>query len=124
MSRFTRAETEITGKTYRGREIVRLLTPLSYEVGFLGSGMMLAAEAGFECDGVSYPTWLPAWVVNRMPLELMSRSAIVHDKARKDTRYPKLLGDYIFFEAMGVEEVPMFWRVVCTLAVLANVSRY
>ena len=53
----------------------------------------------------------------------IARAAIVHDRMRADTRWPKLLGDYVFFEAMGVDHVPMAWRAACFAAVLLNFRR-
>ena len=52
-----------------------------------------------------------------------ARAAIVHDLMRNDTRWPKLLGDYVFFEAMGVDSVPLGWRLICFAAVLINFRR-
>lgn len=120
MSRFTEAQTELRD------DGILLLTPLAYELFFLGSGMKVEAPAGFWSDGVSLrgPAWFKRWLRTVMPLEKMKRSAVVHDLTRRDTRYPKLLGDYAFWEAMGVDGVGTFWRTVATLGVLTNGSRY
>ncbi len=38
-------------------------------------------------------------------------------------RWPKLLGDYAFFEAMGVDGAPLHKRLICLAAVLFNFNR-
>lgn len=121
MSRFTKAVVVPTGLKIRGRDEILLISDIVYEVGFLGSGLKIRAPAGFTCDGVSY--W-PLWLRHILPIDQMFRSAVIHDLARKDLRYPKLLGDYIFFEAMGVEGVPMLPRLLSTIVVLCNFSRW
>lgn len=125
MSRFTTAVIEKTGRVdNRGRHELICVSPLAYEAFFKGSGWWVEAPAHFLSDGVSYPTWLPGWIVDRMPLDKMLRAAVIHDLMRRELRYPKLLGDYLFFEAMGVEGVGLFWRTVCFVAVLLNTSRH
>lgn len=119
MSRFTDAGWVFTGGTVRGRAVIRLLTPLVYEVDYLGSGWTVTAEAGFECDGPS----VPFWVLPVIPLGRMARASIVHDRIRSDPRRSKFLGDLIFFEAMGVEGAPLFWRWIAFGAALMNFSR-
>jgi hypothetical protein len=119
MSRFTDAAFAFTGKTRRGRPIMRLTTPLAYEVDYLGSGWVVAAPVGFETDGPSVP-W---WAVRLLPVGMMVRASIVHDKLRSEPRRSKLLGDLIFFEAMGVDGVPLFWRLIAFVGVLLNFSR-
>lgn len=119
MSRFTDAETVLYD------DGIRLLTPLAYEMFFLGSGLIVEAPAGFWSDGVSLrgPAWFKAWLRKVMPMERMKRAAVVHDLTRRDRRWGKLQGDYAFWEAMGVDDVPGFWRTAATLVVLINGSR-
>ena len=54
----------------------RLEEPLRYEIGALGSGLVIEVPAGFETDGASIPPplrgLLPAW-------GRYSRAAIIHD---------------------------------------------
>jgi hypothetical protein len=119
MSRFTDAGWVFTGDTVRGRPVIRLLTPLIYEVDYLGSGWLVEAPAGFECDGPSVPIWALPFV----PVGRMARASVVHDRLRADPRRSKFLGDLIFFEAMGVERVPLPWRLLTFAAVLINFSR-
>ncbi len=143
MSRFTEAGWAATGDLKSGRPLYGLTTPLVYEVGFKGSGWEVAAPEGFRTDLASLPI-VPrppvSWrrnallrrvqlVVNRIRRRLrrlarqLVRAAIVHDRLRQDRRWPKLLGDYVFWEAMGVERMALGWRVVCALAVLVNFNR-
>lgn len=119
MSRFTDAAFTWTGETIHGRAEIHLLAGLAYEVGFLGSGWLIEAPAGFRCDGPS----VPGWALRFLPIGRMARASVVHDRMRRDRRWPKLLGDYAFFEAMGVEGVAMHWRLIAFLCVLLNFSR-
>jgi hypothetical protein len=120
MSRFTEAEVELYD------DGILLVTPLAYELLFLGSGLIVWAPAGFWSDGISLrgPAWFKRLLLQIMPVEKMKRPAVVHDLTRKDRRWRKLQSDYAFWEAMGVEGVPAFWRTVATLAVLLNFSRH
>ncbi len=123
MSRFTEAAFRFTGETKNGRPIACLTTDLVYEVGFLGSGWRVTAPAGFCTDLASLPLWLARTAIGQRLGSQLVRSAIVHDQLRQDARWPKLLGDYAFWEAMGVDGVALGWRVVCGLAVLINFRR-
>lgn len=120
MSRFTEAQVEAFD------DGIHLITPLAYELFFLGSGLIIEAPAGFWSDGVSLrgPQWFRRVLRRIMPIDRMKRAAVVHDLTRRDRRWHKLHGDYAFWEAMGVDRVPTFWRTVATLAVLLNFSRY
>jgi hypothetical protein len=100
----------------------RVVTPLQYEVGFLGSGRLIIVPPGFETDGASVPRplWslLPAW-------GRYSRAAVVHDRLctllnagtphaeAPDRRH----ADAIFYEAMKVCGVSPIIRFVMWLAV-------
>ena len=42
---------------------------------------------------------------------------------RQDRNWPKLLGDYVFLEARGVDRVPLGWRLIACAAVLLNFNR-
>ena len=123
MSRFTEAAFRFTGETKNGRPIACLTTDLVYEVGFLGSGWRVTAPDGFCTDLASLPLWLARTAIGQRLGRQMVRAAIVHDQLRQDARWPKLLGDYAFWEAMGVDGVAPGWRVVCGLAVLVNFRR-
>ena len=119
MSRFTDAQFRFTARTILGRCEYDLTKPLVYEIDFLGSGWKITAPIGFRTDGPSVPGFI-AWA---LPVGKMARSAVVHDQMRNDPRRSKLLGDYVFLEAMGVEGVPVVWRVLAFLAVLVNFRR-
>lgn len=121
MSRFTDAIVEETGFTYpNGRVELVCVTALAYEAFFLGSGWLVTAPAGFRSDGVS----ASRLILKQLPTGRMRRAAIIHDLMRKEKRYPKLLGDYIFLEAMLVEGVPWPVAAIAFLAVLVNFSRF
>lgn len=100
----------------------RLEEPLSYEVGFLGSGRRITVPEGYETDGASIPRWLwsilPAW-------GRYSRAALVHDYLydcliagvpHKEAR-TRAAADEVFLEAMLVSDVSrlvahMMWACV------------
>lgn len=123
MSRFTDAGWVQAGVKSNGRTQYCLTSPLAYQVGFLGSGWTITADAGFCTDLASLPVWFARTSAGRRLGGRIARAAIVHDRMRADTRWPKLLGDYVFFEAMGVDRVPMAWRLICFAAVLLNFRR-
>jgi hypothetical protein len=124
MSRFTDAKWVGTGETVRGRPEVSLTTPLAYEIGYLGSGWVIKAEAGFRTDLASFPAWAMriGWV--RRLAERFALASVVHDKARSDKRLSKLFGDYLFFESSGALSIGLGWRIVAFIAVLLNFSRH
>lgn len=128
MSRFTEAAYEVTTQRARGRVVVRLTSPLVYEVGYLGSGWKLEAPTGFLTDLASIPIlprWAPRWLVRLRDwiADQIARAAIVHDLCRSDRRIRKLLGDFVFWEAMGVDDVPMWVRFPAFVLVLFNFGR-
>lgn len=123
MSRFTEAAYDLTGETKNGRPLACLTSPLAYEVGFLGSGWTITAPTGFCTDLASLPVWFARTRPGRALAAKIARASIVHDRMRQDLRWPKLLGDYVFFEALGVDRVPLGWRLVCFAAVLINFRR-
>jgi hypothetical protein len=124
VSRFTEAAYDLTGETKNGRPLACLTSPLAYEVGFLGSGWAVTAPVGFCTDLASLPAWFARTAAGTRLADQIARSAVVHDRMRADRRWPKLLGDYVFFEALGVDRVPMGWRLICFVAVALNFSRY
>jgi hypothetical protein len=125
MSRFTDATWEDTGRLNdRGRPVYRLTSPLAYEIGFLGSGWVIEAPAGFETDLASVPTWLLRRSWGRRTAERFALPSVVHDQARSDPRMPKLLGDYVFFEAAGVLGISIALRLIAYAGVLLNFSRH
>lgn len=71
----------------------------------------------------SLPIWFAGTRTGRRLASRIARASIVHDRMRSDREWPKLLGDYVFFEAMGVDGVALGWRLVCFAAVLVNFRR-
>jgi hypothetical protein len=100
----------------------RLESPLTYEVGALGSGKIVTAPVGFVTDGASVPRvfWsaLPAW-------GRYSRAAVIHDYLCTciNARDPhplaptRKVADGIFREAMKVCGVSALLRFVMWVAV-------
>lgn len=123
MSRFTDATYVVTEGRRNGRPVVCLTSALTYEVGFLGSGWLVSAPIGFCTDLASIPRWTQRFRWGRRLADKLARSAIVHDLLRADRRVGKLTGDFIFFEALGVDRVRLAWRLVALAAVLTNFNR-
>lgn len=89
-------------------DLWKLLSPLTYEVGDLGSGVFITAEPGFVSDGASIP-W-PISIVFPRWGKRYRRPSVIHDKccrminqgtplAECPTRHR---ADRIFLEAMTV----------------------
>ena len=103
----------------------RLENPLRYEIGALGSGMIVDVPAGFVTDGASVPRvfWsaLPAW-------GSYSRAAVIHDYlcVRINAGQPHPMAptraeaDAIFREAMAVCGTAAIVRLLMWLAVRLN----
>jgi len=108
----------------------RLELVLSYEVGALGSGRVVAVPVGFVTDGASVPRplwWLlPAW-------GRYSRAAVVHDflcdRIERGAAHihaaDRRTADAIFYEAMtvcGVNNVIKFsiWLAVRAFAIITR----
>lgn len=105
MSAFT---SKLTITEYEiGVRLWRLETPLTYEVGDLGSGRLITVPTGYITDGASVPRWLwwclPAW-------GRYSRAAVVHDllctlgnRGKPHVEAPtRRVADAVFYEAMDV----------------------
>jgi hypothetical protein len=125
VSRYTEATYRIVEGVFSrcGRPVVELISPMVYELGWLGSGWIVRAEPGFRCDLASVPAWLTRFRFGRWIADQLARPAIVHDVLRKSPNVPKLLTDYAFWEAAGVVRVPLLLRVIATVLVLLNFSR-
>lgn len=108
--------------------MVRLTSPMRYEVGFLGSGWVIDAPEDYHTDLASIPVlpdWSPKWLVRFRDwcAVQLAPASIPHDRMREDTRYPKVLGDYILYEAAKVTGCPLWLRLLAFIAVLLNFSR-
>lgn len=98
-------------------EIWRLNEPLTYDVGYLGSGCQIVVPVGIFTDAASIPPWL-TWVLPKWGR--YRRAAILHDylcqQLRLGTPHPYALSrteaDRIFREAMTVLEVNCIVREV------------
>lgn len=124
MSRFTDAKYVFSdGKTQSGLPEVTLTTELVYEIDHLGSGWIVRAPIGFRCDLTSMRPWMLKFSFGRYAYSRLSRASIPHDLLRKDLRKSKWTGDYVFWEAMGVDKVPMWLRIIATGLVLFNFTR-
>lgn len=116
MSSFTRAIVEPTGRTIKGRVEFEVVTTFTYDVGYLGSGWQVVVPAGFTFDGPS----VPFWALPIIPVGQMFRSSAVHDRLIKENRHPRELADLIFKEALEVEGVSCWARVLAYFAVKLN----
>jgi hypothetical protein len=134
MSRFTDATYEVTRLFKNGRPIVRLTSPMRYEVDFLGSGWHVDADVGFETDLTSVPVlprWIKrhslgraAWRARARLAKRLARASVPHDACRQHEKRSKFIGDYVFWEAMGVDKVSEPLRTIAMLLALFNFSRH
>lgn len=101
----------------------RLLTPLAYEIGAVGSGVFVTAETGFVSDGASIP-W-PINIIFPRWGRRYRRPAVIHDKCCRMINQGTPLAecptrtkaDRIFLEAMTVCGVSAPVRYAFYLAV-------
>ncbi len=111
---------ELAGQSRGGRQLVRLLEPLTYHVGTENSLETITVPAGFETDFASVP-----WGVHNLfpPLGPYARPAIIHDwiyaKGGKipERTYTRKQADKIFLEAMEVVGVSWWKRSLMYRAV-------
>ncbi len=100
----------------------RLVEPLVYEVGALGSGQAIVAPRGFETDFASIP-WPVSLVLPRWGR--WGRAAVIHDlgydllgRAAPHPLMPtRAEADRVFHEAMLVSGVPRFLAALMWAAV-------
>ena len=78
---------------------------------------------GFCTDLTSLPLWFAQTSLGSRLGTRIAHAAVVHDRMRNDRRWPKLLGDYVFFEAVGVDDFSLGWRLIAFAAVLLNFNR-
>ena len=98
------------------REEFRLLDPLVYELGALGSGRVLLVPPGFVSDGASVPTpfrlVLPRWGRWRRPAILHDYACALLHEGRPHAEAPdRRAADALFLEAMAVAKVPLLVRL-------------
>lgn len=124
MSRFTEAEYVMTHSNAAGGLLeYELVTDMVYEIDHLGSGWKISIPAGFKTDLTSVRPWMLRTYLGVYVFIRLARASIVHDFVRKDKKKSKFLGDYIFWEAMGVDKVPTLLRVLAFIVVLCNFNR-
>lgn len=104
--------TALLRKMRNGRPLFRVLEPFVYDIGFLGSGVTIEVELGFETDFASIPR-----VVDRLfglnPTGRHNKASVIHDKLYKDPELAAIIAERIFIE----ERAPLN---VCGL----NVGKY
>ena len=107
MSFFSRLKTEDTGRTIKGRHVVRLLADFTYTHRSSFS-IDVTVPAGFETDYASIPWW--ARLVFS-PTGDHRFAAVVHDwLCSKEAECDRAVGDAIFRQAMIDLDVPR-WRI-------------
>jgi len=116
MSTFTQFSAELDLRFDVQSANWQVLTPFTYAVGSLDSGIIVVVEKGFMTDGASVPRpfWniIPPWgqygqaavVHDRMYTDLY----VVHNGVRETITHKR--ADEIFLEAMGVLGVPAWKR--------------
>jgi len=140
VSRFTEATYEVIPSRFKGgRPMVRLTSPMRFDVVFLGSPWPVEAGAGYCTDLASVPVLPPEWLrhegrwgqfwrwVDRRRTwvaDRLARSSVPHDVMREDRRWPKWITDLVFIEAMWVDRVPLWLIILAGLMALLNFSRH
>ncbi len=86
-----------------------------YRVGNEYSDEVIKIHKGFITDGASIPKFF--WSIIGGPLGPYAPAAVVHDRCYKTPpffhhRYTRKKSDYVFYEALGVLEVPWWKRKV------------
>lgn len=118
MSAFTTplAFEALAGRTRGRRPLVRLSAAFHYDVGYKGSGLTVKVPAGFVTDFASVPWCLRTWFPPAGP---WAKAAVVHDFLYETGLISRAIADRIFYEAMGVLDVPAWRRFVMYAAVKA-----
>lgn len=101
-----------------------LVRPLSYQVGFLGSEVVVTVPDGFMTDLASIPRIL--WSILPPHDPDYAGAAVLHDYLYewKGGIFTRVVADAIFYEAMRVLGVPAWKAVFMYLAVrMANTWR-
>lgn len=115
MSSFTEPlRFENTDLFQSGRRIYRTTRPLTYYVGKLGSSESYTVPAGYLTDLASIPALFRGFFAPDGPY---AAAAVLHDWLYESRAVKKSKADRIFFEAMGVLDIPMWRRVVMYAAV-------
>lgn len=109
-------------KQREGRTLWVLCWPLSYEVGALGSGVVITVPRGYETDLASIPQF--AWSLGFSPSGPWAKAAVVHDylytlggRLPDGRAYSRAAADKVLDEAMAVLGVPAWRRAVIWAAV-------
>ncbi|MFN3513442.1 MAG: DUF1353 domain-containing protein [Phenylobacterium sp.] len=87
----------------------RLLEPVRYDVGHLGSGDTIIVPPGFITDFTSIPR--PLWRIEP-PTGPSMKAAVVHDWLYASMHRPRAEADAIFSEALAVLGVPAAKRAM------------
>lgn len=115
MSAYTAAVIRPVGKDWE------LVTPLSWEIGRLGTGLVIEAPAGFVTDLASIPWW------GRFAFSpsdgRTAKAAIVHDfLLYEDWCHMTAAGE--FYSALRADGVVLWRRVIMFIAVLVASGRW
>lgn len=105
---------EPTGTFRNGRPEYRVTAPFRYEVGEIGSGLVLTVEEGFVTDLASVPWPFRRWFPPDGP---WATAAAGHDRLYAGGVVSRRMADLIFLEAMEVLGVPPWRRWLMFLAV-------
>lgn len=96
------------------RDIFEVTVPVLWEIGKLGSGLLVTVPAGFHFD-VSTPRCLQ-WFVEPSDPKFM-KAAALHDYTLT-SGWDRVSAAALFSEALRADEVGRFKRLVCVIAVI------
>lgn len=84
--------------------------PLTYEIGYKGSGIRFTVPADYTTDLASIPRML--WSVLPPHDPKVAAPAVLHDFLVKQPEFNRNTADAIFYEALKALRVPVWRRVV------------
>lgn len=117
MSSFTEPLNLEPSRNHAGRALWRTTRPLSYEIGYKGSGLAIEVPVGFETDLGSVPRIL--WPLFPPHDPQIAAAYVLHDHLLRIEDFASLLADAVLYEAMTVLGVSRWKRLAIYLPVRA-----
>ncbi|QCO57435.1 DUF1353 domain-containing protein (plasmid) [Pseudorhodobacter turbinis] len=90
------------------------IKPITWEVGKLGSGLIIEIPVGYRFD-VSVP-WYGRWFVDPTDKRVL-KAACLHDYTLEILKWDRVTAGGVFSEALRADKVSKFKRFIMVLAV-------